>query len=52
MCLNGLLSEAVDAPSLEVFKTRLHGALGNLNQVLDLVAGSLGCNRGLELHEL
>ena len=22
--------EAVDAPSLEVFKTRLHGALGNL----------------------
>ena len=27
---NRLPSEVVDAPSLEVFKTRLDGALGNL----------------------
>ena len=27
---NGLPREAVDAPSLEVFKARLDGALGNL----------------------
>jgi len=27
---NKLPSEAVDAPSLEIFKTRLHGALSNL----------------------
>ncbi|KFR07778.1 hypothetical protein Y956_12161, partial [Nipponia nippon] len=27
---NGLPREAVDAPSLEVFKTRLDGALSNL----------------------
>jgi len=29
-CWNKLPREAVDAPSLEVFKTRLDGALGNL----------------------
>ena len=29
-CWNGLPREAVDAPSLEVFKARLDGALGNL----------------------
>ena len=29
-CWNRLPREAVDAPSLEVFKTRLDGALGNL----------------------
>ena len=29
-CWNGLPREVVDAPSLEVFKTRLDGALGNL----------------------
>jgi len=30
MHLNRLLREAVDAPSLEVFKARLDGALNNL----------------------
>ena len=29
-CWNRLLREAVDAPSLEVFKARLDGALGNV----------------------
>jgi len=29
-CWNSLLREAVDAPSLEVFKARLDGALGSL----------------------
>ena len=29
-CWNRLPREAVDAPSLEVFKTRLDGTLGNL----------------------
>ena len=29
-CWNRLPREAVDAPSLEVFKIRLDGALGNL----------------------
>ena len=29
-CWNGLSREVVDAPSLEVFKARLDGALGNL----------------------
>ena len=29
-CWNGLPRETVDAPSLEVFKARLDGALGNL----------------------
>ena len=29
-CWNRLLREVVDVPSLEVFKTRLDGALGNL----------------------
>ena len=29
-CWNRLPREAVDAPSLEVFKTMLDGALGNL----------------------
>ena len=29
-CWNGLPTEVVDAPSLEVFKARLDGALGNL----------------------
>ena len=29
-CWNRLLREAVDAPSLKVFKTRLDGALGSL----------------------
>jgi len=29
-CWNKLPEEAVDAPSLEVFKARLNGALGNL----------------------
>ena len=31
-CWNRLAREAVDAPSLEVFKTRLDGALGSLVQ--------------------
>ena len=30
MCWNRLPREAVDAPSLEVFKARLDGALGSL----------------------
>jgi len=29
-CWNGLPREAADAPSLEVFKARLDGALGSL----------------------
>jgi len=29
-CWNGLPREGLDAPSLEVFKARLDGALGNL----------------------
>ena len=29
-CWNGLPRELVDAPSLEVFKARLDGVLGNL----------------------
>ena len=29
-CWNGLPGEAVDAPSLQVFKARLDGVLGNL----------------------
>jgi len=29
-CWNSCLREAVDAPSLEVFKARLDGALGSL----------------------
>ena len=29
-CWNGLPRDVVDAPSLEVFKARLDGALGNL----------------------
>ena len=29
-CWNGLPREAVDVPSLEVFKARLDGTLGNL----------------------
>ena len=29
-CWNGLCREVMDAPSLEVFKARLDGALGNL----------------------
>ena len=29
-CWNGLHREVVDGPSLEVFKARLDGALGNL----------------------
>jgi len=29
-CWNGLPRQVVDAPSLEVFKARLDGALGNL----------------------
>jgi len=29
-CWNGLPRQVVDAPSLEVLKTRLDGALGNL----------------------
>ena len=30
MCWNRLSTEVVDAPSLEVFKARLDGALGSL----------------------
>ena len=30
MCWNRLPGEVVDAPSLEVFKTKLDGALGSL----------------------
>ena len=33
-CWNRLPREVVDAPSLEVFKARLDGALGNLVQCL------------------
>ena len=29
-CWNRLPREAADAPSIEVFKTRLNGAMGNL----------------------
>jgi len=43
--------EAVDAPSLEVFKARLDGALGRLlwYEIWSLVA--LSCSRELELHD-
>ena len=39
-CWNRLPREAVDVPSLELFKTRLDGALGNRE-----VGGSV-CGRG------
>ena len=48
--LDRLLREAVDVPCLEVFKTRMYGALGNLvyYQIWRLVA--LPAAGGLELH--
>jgi len=39
-CWNRLPREVVDAPFLEVFKTRLDGTLGNLG------AGGPACGRG------
>ena len=41
--------EAVDAPSLVVFKARLDGALGSLSW---WVALHTGCSVGLELDDL
>jgi len=37
-CWNRLSKQAVDAPSLGVFKARLDGALGNLDQIWRLLA--------------
>lgn len=45
-CWNKLPTEAVDDPSLEVFKTRLDGALSNLGE------GSLPMTGELELDDL
>jgi len=41
--------EAVAAPSLEVFKAGLDGALGSL--LLNVEVGSRACGRGLELRD-
>ena len=39
--------EVVDAPSLEVFKARLDGALGNLIQYLIPQLGNPACGTGI-----
>ena len=44
---NMLPREAVDAPSLEVFKARLDGALSNLEVVVELVEGVPAHGRGV-----
>ena len=45
-CWNRLPREAVDAPSLEVFKARLDGALGSLAlAVFNVEVGSPACDR-------
>ena len=46
-CWNGLPREVVDAPSLEVFKARLDGALGNLIQYLIPQLGNRACGMGI-----
>ena len=43
-CWNRLPREVVDAPSLEVFKARLDGALSSL--ALNVEVGGLACGRG------
>lgn len=50
MCWNRLPCEAVDSPSLEMFK--VIWSPGQPNLVLDLVAGNLACDRELKLDEL
>ena len=47
-CWNGLPRETVGAPSLETFKARLDGALGNLS----CWVAALPMSGGLELSEL
>ena len=53
-CWNMLTREVVDAPSLEVFKARLDGALGSLVK-LNVEIGGLACGvcvwGKLEIHD-
>ena len=52
-CWNRLPRKAMDALSLELFKARLDGTLGNLGGTLapDHKVGGPACGRGLELDD-
>lgn len=50
-CWNRLPRDAVNAPSLEVFKPRLDEALRAPGLVLNVEVGGSACGRGLELDD-